>query len=385
MNNFTFCNPTRIHFGKGQIAQIKHEIPATARVLITYGGGSIKHNGVLEQVHTALSHVHTIEFGGIEPNPHFETLMRAVALVQQEKIDYLLAVGGGSVIDGTKFIAAASCYDGDPWDILPSHGIHIQKAIPIGCVLTLAATGSEMNGNAVVTRWETKDKLGFYSDHIRPRFSILDPETTYTLPTRQTGNGVVDAFVHIVEQYMTYPVNGKVQDEYAEGLLRVLMEEGPKALSSPQDYDVRANIMWAATQALNGILSVGVPGDWATHQIGHELTALYGLDHAQTLAIVLPALWRYKASSKQAKLMQFARQVLHSKATEPDELVTEAIEGTRAFFERMGVPTRLNAYGLDAKVIPAVVAKLTEHKRTLLGERQNITPEAVTKLLELAL
>lgn len=385
MNNFTFCNPTRIHFGKGQIAQIQQEIPAHARVLITYGGGSIKHNGVLDQVHTALSHVHTVEFGGIEPNPHFETLMRAVALVQQEKIDYLLAVGGGSVIDGTKFIAAAACYDGDPWEILPTRGSRIQKAIPVGCVLTLAATGSEMNGNAVVTRWKTKDKLGFYSDHIRPRFSVLDPETTYSLPIKQTGNGVVDAFVHIVEQYMTYPVNGRVQDEYAEGLLRVLMTEGPKALTTPQDYDVRANIMWAATQALNGILSVGVPGDWATHQIGHELTALYGLDHAQTLAIVLPALWRYKAKSKQAKLMQFAQQVLHSQATDPDQLVTQAIEGTRDFFELMGVPTRLNAYGLDAKIIPAVVAKLTEHNRTLLGERQNITPDDVARLLELAL
>lgn len=238
------------------------------------------------------------EFGGIEPNPHFETLMKAVELVKQEKISYLLAVGGGSVVDGTKFIAGAAFYDDDPVEMLYTRAAKVTKALPIGCVLTLPATGSEMNGNAVITRWETKDKMGMFSELMRPTFSILDPETTYTLPARQTGNGVVDAIVHIVEQYMTYPVNAKVQDYYAESLLKVLMEEGPKALKDPTNYDVRANIMWAATQALNGTLSLGVPGDWSIHAIGHQITALYGLDHAQTLAIVLPAVWSYKKAQK---------------------------------------------------------------------------------------
>lgn len=385
MNNFTFCNPTRIHFGKGQIAQIQQEIPATARVMITYGGGSVKKNGVLDQVHQALQHVHTIEFGGIEPNPHFETLMRAVAIAREEQIDYLLAVGGGSVIDGTKFIAAATLYERDPWEILPTRGLHIRKALPLGCVLTLAATGSEMNGNAVVTKWETKDKLGFFSNHVRPRFSVLDPATTFSLPARQTGNGVVDAFVHIMEQYMTYPVNAKVQDEFAEGLLRVLMNEGPKALENPTDYDVRANIMWAATQALNGILSVGVPGDWASHQIGHELTALYGLDHAQTLAIVLPAVWRYRADRKEAKLVQYALQVLGEEEGSPEDLIGIAIEQTRTFFERMGVPTRLSDYGLKPEVIPEIAQRLRDHNRAQLGEYQDLTPDDVVKLLQFAL
>lgn len=385
MNNFSFRNPTRIHFGKGQIAKIKEEIPADARVLITYGGGSIKKNGVLDQVHTALKDITFFEFGGIEPNPHFETLMKAVELVKQEQITYLLAVGGGSVVDGTKFIAAAAEYPNDPLEMLPTKGAHIHKALPLGCVLTLPATGSEMNGNAVITRWETKDKTGIFSDLIRPAFSVLDPETTYTLPPRQIGNGVVDAIVHIVEQYMTYPVNGKVQDYYAESLLKVLMEEGPKALKEPTNYDVRANIMWAATQALNGTLSLGVPGDWSIHAIGHQITALYGLDHAQTLAIVLPAIWHYKKEQKKAKLLQYASHVLGITEGDDDQRATLAIEKTRDFFELMGVPTRLSAYGLDDSVIPAVVAKLKQHGRLKLGEHGDITPDAVTELLQLAL
>ncbi|ACQ94248.1 iron-containing alcohol dehydrogenase [Tolumonas auensis DSM 9187] len=385
MNNFSFRNPTKIHFGKGQIAKIKEEIPADARVLITYGGGSIKKNGVLDQVHAALQNITFFEFGGIEPNPHFETLMKAVELVKQEKITYLLAVGGGSVVDGTKFIAAAAEYQNDPLELLPTKGAHIRKALPLGCVLTLPATGSEMNGNAVITRWETKDKIGIFSDLIRPAFSVLDPETTYSLPDRQTGNGVVDAIVHIVEQYMTYPVNGKVQDRYAESLLQILMEDGPQALKDPTNYDVRANIMWAATQALNGTLSLGVPGDWSIHAIGHQITALYGLDHAQTLAIVLPAIWSYKKEQKKAKLLQYASRVLGITAGDDDQRATLAIEKTREFFELMGVPTRLSDYGLDETVIPAVVAKLKQHGRLKLGEHGDITPDDVAQLLKLAL
>jgi len=385
MNNFSFRNPTRIHFGKGQIAKIKEEIPADARVLITYGGGSIKKNGVLEQVYAALENIIFFEFGGIEPNPHFETLMKAVELVKQEKITYLLAVGGGSVVDGTKFIAGAALYDGDPLEMVYTRAAKVKAALPLGCILTLPATGSEMNGNAVVTRWETKDKMGMFSELMRPAFSILDPETTYSLPARQVGNGVVDAMVHILEQYMTYPVNGKVQDYYAESLLKILMEDGPQALTDPMNYDVRANIMWAATQALNGTLNLGMPGDWSIHAIGHQITALYGLDHAQTLAIVLPAVWHYKKTQKKAKLLQYADHVLGIQEANDDQCATLAIEKTRSFFELMGVPTRFSAYGLDATAIPAIVEKLRQHGRLKLGEHGDITPDDVTQLLQLAL
>jgi NADP-dependent alcohol dehydrogenase len=385
MNNFSFRNTTQIHFGKGQIAKIKDEVPADARVLITYGGGSIKQNGVLDQVHAALDGITYFEFGGIEPNPHFETLMKAVDLVKQEKITFLLAVGGGSVIDGTKLIAAASVYPNDPWEILQTYGSKITAAVPFGCVLTLPATGSEMNNGAVVTRAETQDKLFFFSDHVQPQFSVLDPETTYTLPKRQVGNGVVDTFVHIVEQYVTYPVDAKIPDRMAEGLLSTLLEDGPKALAQPTNYDVRANLMWSATMALNGLISTGVPTDWATHMIGHEITGLFGLDHAQTLAIVLPAVWTFKKAQKKAKLLQYADRVLNLRDGDEDARVEAAITATRAFFETMGVPTRLSAYGLDEKIIPAVTEKLTQHGHVQLGEHTDITPADVAQILKLAL
>lgn len=385
MDNFSYKNTTQIHFGKGQISKLKDEVPADARVLITYGGGSIKKNGVFEQVQAALDGITYFEFGGIEPNPHFETLMKAVELIKQEKITYILAVGGGSVIDGSKFIAAAALYPNEPWEIIQTYGAKVTAALPLGCVLTLAATGSEMNKGAVITKAETKDKLFFFSDHVQPRFSILDPETTYSLPARQTGNGVVDSFVHVVEQYVTYPVNAKVQDRFAEGLLLNLIEDGPKALENPTDYDVRANLMWTATLALNGLIATGVPADWATHMIGQEITGLYGLDHAQTLAVVQPAVWLYKQEQKKAKLLQYAERVWGLHEGDDDSRVMAAIENTRQFFEQMGVPTRLSAYGLDASVIDPVVAKLEAHGHVNLGEHGDITAADVKAILTLAL
>lgn len=385
MDNFSYKNTTQIHFGKGQISKLKDEVPVDARVLITYGGGSIKKNGVFEQVQAALDGITYFEFGGIEPNPHFETLMKAVELIKQEKITYILAVGGGSVIDGSKFIAAAALYPNEPWEIIQTYGAKVTAALPLGCVLTLAATGSEMNKGAVITKAETKDKLFFFSDHVQPRFSILDPETTYSLPARQTGNGVVDSFVHVVEQYVTYPVNAKVQDRFAEGLLLNLIEDGPKALENPTDYDVRANLMWTATLALNGLIATGVPADWATHMIGQEITGLYGLDHAQTLAVVQPAVWLYKQEQKKAKLLQYAERVWGLHDGDDDSRVVAAIENTRQFFEQMGVPTRLSAYGLDASVIDPVVAKLEAHGHVNLGEHGDITAADVKAILTLAL
>ena len=385
MNNFTYHNPTRIHFGQGQIAKLAEEIPADAKVLITYGGGSIKKNGVQGQVHAALQGRNYQEFGGIEANPHFETLMQAVEIVQRDGIDYILAVGGGSVIDGSKFIAAAARYEGDPWEILTTYGSKIVDAVPLGTVLTLAATGSEMNSGAVITKAATQDKLFFFSPFVQPRFSILDPVTTYSLPARQIANGVVDAYVHTLEQYSTYPVNAKVQDRIAEGLLRTLIEEGPVALANPQDYDARANLMWAATMALNGTLSTGVPTDWATHMIGHELTALYGLDHAQTLAIVQTAVWKHKLASKQAKLAQYAERVFDVREGSEASKAQAAIEQTERFFAAMGNPPRLSAYGLGEEVIEAVAAKLIAHGHVALGEHADITPEDAKAILRLAL
>ncbi len=385
MNNFTFSNTTSVFFGKGQIAQLASAIPATARVLVTYGGGSIKKNGVYDQVKSALAGFTWFEFSGIEPNPHYETLLKAVDVVKANQVDFILAVGGGSVIDGSKFIAAAAVYSGDPWDIIKTYGGCVTAALPLGSVLTLPATGSEMNTGSVVTRAATQDKLFFQSPLVQPKFAVLDPETTYSLPPRQIGNGIVDSFVHTVEQYMTWPVNAKVQDRFAEGLLHNLIEDGPAALANPTDYDVRANLMWTATMALNGLISTGVPVDWATHMIGHELTGLFGLDHAQTLAIVLPAVWQYKKAQKFAKLLQYAERVWDLRDGDENARVDQAIENTRAFFESIGVATRLSAYGLDEKVIPAVTAKLTEHGHVRLGEHADITPDDVSKILRLAL
>lgn len=373
MNNFVLHTPTRILFGQGQISQLATEIPAGSKILITFGGGSVKKNGVMDQVYSALADFELHEFGGIEPNPDFATLMRAVDVVKRENITFLLAVGGGSVLDGTKFIAAAACYPGDPWHILETGGSDIQQALPLGSVLTLPATGSESNRSAVINRRETHDKRAFHSNHVFPLFAVLDPVYTYSLPPRQIANGVVDAFVHTIEQYLTWPVEGRVQDRFAEGLLLTLIEEGPRALAEPENYDVRANIMWSATMALNGLIAAGVPQDWATHMLGHELTALHGIDHAQTLAIVLPSLLNIKRDTKRDKLLQYAERVWGLTSGSEEERIDGAIAATRQFFEQMGIATRLSDYQLDGSSIPALLEKLEEKGLTALGERQDIT------------
>ena len=384
MQNFSLHNPTRILFGQGQLANLAAEIPAGARLLITYGGGSVVKTGTLDEVKAALKDFTAFEFAGIEPNPTYETLMQAVELARRERIDFLLAVGGGSVIDGTKFIAAAILFEGDPWRILSEHAA-VVSAIPFGTVLTLPATGSEMNNFAVITRREGNDKLAFASPLIFPRFSVLDPTRTYTLPPRQVANGVVDAFVHIVEQYLTYPADAKVQDRFAEGLLLTLIEEGPKALETPQDYAVRANLMWTATLALNGLIGAGVPQDWATHMLGHELTALYGLDHAQTLAVVLPAMLQVRRTQKRAKLLQYAERVWGVCDGDEDARIDAAIQRTREFFEALQVPTRLSDYGIGTDAIPALVVQLERHGMVALGEHQNVDLIESRQVFELAI
>ena len=385
MLDFNFKNPTNILFGKGKIATIKECIPSESRVLVLYGGGSVKKNGTLDEVFAALHGYTLFEFSGIEPNPSYETLMKAVELVHKESIDFLLAVGGGSVIDGTKFVAAAALFEGEPWSILEKGGTPVKKALPMGTVLTLPATGSEMNCGSVITRKSLQAKLAFMSPHVFPLFSVLDPEKTYTLPLRQISNGVVDAFVHVVEQYLTYPVNAKIQDRFAEGLLQTLIEEGPKALENPKDYEVRSNLMWASTLALNGLIGAGVPQDWATHMIGHELTAMHGLDHAQTLAVILPNLLEVCRQGKREKLIQYAERIWGFNEGDNDQRIDAAIDQTRKFFERMQIKTRLSDYGIGTDSIPDLEEKLKAHGMIRLGERQEITLDVSRKILELSL
>lgn len=385
MKNFTFHNPTKIIFGKGCIAKLKVQIPADAKVLIIYGGGSAERTGVLDQVRTALTGRELVEFGGIEPNPRFATAMKAVELIKQHKSTFLLAVGGGSVIDATKFIAAAALYEGDAWEILTSRGAVINTAIPFGTVLTLPATGSEMNSGAVITNPELGAKLPFSSTHCFPVFSALDPEVTYSLPIRQVANGVVDAFIHTTEQYLTYPAAAPIQDGFAETLLRTLIDLGPKALATPNDYDIRSNLMWTATMALNGLIGAGVPQDWATHMIGHEITALNDTDHARTLAIVLPALLNDQREVKREKLLQYAANVWGIHQGSDDERIDAVIAATRKFFEDMGIKTRLSDYDIGPDDIKTIVAALENHGMTALGEHGAITPNDAQRILEAAL
>jgi len=381
MYNFEYKNPVKIIFGKGTIPNVGAEIPAGAKVLMTYGGGSIKRNGVYDQVKNALKDVNVLEFGGIEANPHYETCMKAVGIVKNEKIDFLLAVGGGSVLDATKFIAAAALYtNGDPWDIL-SAGAKVEAALPIGSVLTLPATGSEMNGNSVITRAATQEKKAFGSPLVMPQFSILDPECVFTLPDRQVANGVVDAFVHVLEQYLTFNVNAPLQDRLSESILLTLIEEGPKVLANRTDYESAANFMWSATMALNGVIAVGVPQDWATHVIGHELTAFHGIDHGRTLAIVLPGMMNLKRKNKKDKLLQFGQRIWGITEGSDDERIDASIAKTVAFFESLGVPTTLPEYDVPATTIDRITLRFKD-SGIKFGERGDIDYAGVEAILK---
>ena len=384
MENFTYFNPTRIHFGRGQIAAIDRELPAGARILLLAGNGSIRSNGVYDQVRKALGSRKAVDFFGVEANPDYDTLMKAVEVGRREKIDWILAVGGGSVLDGAKFVAAAIPYAGDPWEILMTNGAKIRTAIPIGTVLTLPGTGSEANGAAVISRRSIKEKLAFTQPAVFPRFSVLAPETTFSLPERQIANGVADAFTHVIEQYLTYPANAAVQDRFAESIMRVLVDEGPKSVRNPRDYDARANVVWAATWACNTAIGVGVPQDWASHIIGHELTALHGIDHARTLAIVMPSLMNVQRTVKQAKLVQFADRVWDLRQGSEESRVDAAIAKTRGFYESLGLPTRLQDYDVRGETSAEVARRLTARGVLAIGERSDITPDVVAAILRQA-
>lgn len=381
MYNFEYLNPVKIIFGKGEIKKTGANIPAGSKVMLTYGGGSIFKNGVYDQVKAALKGFNVVEFGGIEPNPRYETLMKAVEVVKAENITFLLSVGGGSVLDGTKFIAAAAKFTGgDPW-LICLKAAPVKEAIPVGAVLTLPATGSEMNGNAVITRFETSEKLAFASLKVMPVFSILDPEVVFSLPDRQVANGVVDAFVHVLEQYLTFPVNSPIQDRFAESILKTLTEEGPKVLANRKDYDAAANFMWSATMALNGLIGVGVPQDWATHQIGHELTAYHGIDHAQTLAIVLPGVMQINRQVKKDKLIQLGERVWGIGQGSDDEKIDQTIAKTVAFFESVGIRTKLPDYGVDVETINRICDRFNK-RGYKIGEKRNLGPAEIKQILE---
>ena len=383
MYNFEYKNPVKIIFGKGSIPKVAKEVPQNAKVMLTFGGGSIKRTGVYDQVKKALKNVEVIDFGGIEPNPHYETCMEAVEIAKKEKVDFLLSVGGGSVLDATKFIAAAALYtNGDPWDILAkSNAIAVKEALPIGAVLTLPATGSEMNGNAVISRVSTQEKLAFGSPKVMPQFSILDPECVFTLPDRQVANGVVDAFIHVMEQYLTFDVNSPIQDRFAENILITLIEEGPKVLADRKDYDAAANFMWSATMALNGLIGTGVPQDWATHMIGHELTAYHGIDHGRTLAIVFPGMMQIKRKNKKEKIVQYGERVWGIKTGTDDERIDQTIEKTIAFFESLDVPTTLPDYDVPVDTIDKITERF-ELRGSKLGEKGDIDHLEVGEILK---
>lgn len=386
MLNFDYRNPTQIVFGQDRIAELDQLIPADARVMITYGGGSVKRFGTLDRVLAALGSRTVIEFGGIEANPQYETLSKAAELARQESVDFLLAVGGGSVMDGTKFIALATQFDGDSSNLL-FHGfapvpVDAKAVLPLGTIATLPATGSEMNAFGVISYQGGKYPINHPS--VYPTFSMLDPTLTFSLPKIQVANGVVDAFVHVLEQYATYPVDARVQDRTAEGIMRTLIEIGPITVAEPENYAARANLMWSATSALNGMIGVGVPFDWTTHMIGHELTALFHIDHAQTLAAVLPSVWRVRKTQKHAKLLQYAERVWDISEGDEASRVEQAIAKTEAFFQQVGLKTRLRDYGITKEHIDDIINALEAHGMTALSESGDLDLDISREILEMA-
>ena len=385
MNNFKYRNPTKILFGKGQIENLSTEIPANSKILMLYGGGSIMKNGIYEQVTKALSGYEVVEFGGIPANPEYSVLLDALKVIKEENITYLLAVGGGSVIDGTKFLSAAALYEGDtPWDLLTNKK-PVTEGLPFATVLTLPATGSEMNSGSVITRAETKEKLAFGGPGLFPIFSVLDPEVIKSIPQRQLANGIADAFTHVLEQYMTYPIGAKLQDRFAESIIQTLVEVAPAIMKDPSDYEAVSNFMWSCTMALNGLIQQGVPGDWAVHSMGHELTALYGIDHARTLAILAGNHYRYNFETKKEKLAQYAERVWNVTDGTLEEKAHAGINKTDEFFKSLGIDIKLSDYTQGYEETGSIVAKrFTERGWDGLGEHKSLTPTDAQKIIEMS-
>lgn len=384
MNSFSFYNPTQIVFGAGSLSKLSLHIPKNQPILLMYGGGSIKQNGIYQQVINALNGHQYIEFSGVEPNPTYENLMQAVELCRQNRIGFILAVGGGSVIDGAKFVAASVHYANDPWEILETQGRHIKTVIPFGVVLTLPATGSEINSGSVISRKSSQEKRFFSHRQAFPQFSILDPNVTASLPTKQIANGIVDAYVHVLEQYVVSSnETSPIQDGFAETLLKTLYRVGPLLMKNPEQTALSEEWMWASTLALNGLIGSGVPQDWSTHMIGHELTALFDIDHARTLAIILPGVWQVMFEQKQKKLAQYGRTVLHLEGTE-QEVAEHAIALTEQFFHSMGILTRIDDYSEKCYLVWDIPKRFKE-RNWMLGELQNIDHLKVEEILKLRL
>lgn len=380
MNNFYYYNPTKIIFGRNSIPNIVKEIPGNAHVLMIYGGGSIKRSLVYEQVISALKGYELYEFSGVESNPEYETGLKILEKIREKNINYLLAVGGGSVIDATKFVSLAYYSTQDPWDFLIGKCKSPDRALPFGCIQTLPGTGSEMNNGFIISRRNTNDKIIGTSFHTYPKFSILDPESTYSAPLKQIAYGIIDMFVHVIEQYITYPSGAILQDRQAEALLLTIKEVGPKLLEHPDDYNLRANIMWCSAQALNGTLSRGVPCDWTTHNIGHALTAMYGLVHAETVAIVLGGLWHSQLGRKKEKLIQYGKRIWNLKG-DADAIAEKAIIKTELFFETLGVSTRLSDYGLNSMEVAEKISLKFANNKAKLGEHHDIDHEQIKNIL----
>lgn len=380
MENFEFYNPTKIVFGKGEISKLA-ELVSAEKVLLLYGTGSIKTNSVYDQVINALKGKKLFEVAGVRPNPTYEKAMEAVNLIRREGIEFILAIGGGSVLDSAKFISLAVPYQGEAWDILTNRDLNYTSAVPFGSVLTLAATGSEMNCFFVISRGE--DKLSAGHPLVYPKFSILDPLTTMSLSDRQVGNGIVDAFVHVMEQYLTFDAKAPLQDRFAEATLKTLIEEGPKSLKT-KDYDSRANHMWCATMALSGVFGVGIPHDWSTHMIGHELTALYGIDHARTLALVFPSMMWEMRKEKFAKIKQYGERIWNISVNN-DEDVKKVIQATSKFFVEMGLPVTFKDYNIGPEVVAKVTHRFERRGFEPLGETQGVSLEKIQAVLSGAL
>ena len=389
MNNFTFYNPTKIFFGKDQIRKLNHEIPKDAKVLLLYGGGSIKQYGVFDRVVEALGDRQWGEFGGIEANPVFETLMEAVAQIKKDGYDYLLALGGGSVIDGTKFIAAAVPFDGDPIDIFAmgiGKGLPVKSSMPFGTVLTLPATGSEMNSDSVISFKEKGAKVSFDSVHSFPQFSVLEPETTYTLPVRQRRNGIADGYIHVLENYLTHDLGGDIPDYFSEGILKTFIKHADAYINEDsKDYEVASNVMWACTMALNGVASKGNVGDWSTHSLGHEITAFNHTDHAKTLTPIILATMDVRRDEKHAKILRYARNIWHIEDKDEEKVIDKAIERTAAFFESIGMPTKLRQVGIQEEDINSLVNQLEAHKENTIGENASQNLDTSRKIYQRAL
>lgn len=385
MKNFDFQNPTKIIFGKDTIAKLATELPKESKIMMLYGGGSIKRNGIYDQVQAALKDFEVIEFGGIPANPEYDVLMDALAIIKKENVNYLLAVGGGSVIDGVKFISSAAFYEGDdPWDILKKR-VRTFKGMPFATVLTLPATGSEMNSGAVITRASTKEKLTMGGPGLFPEFSILDPQVVHSIPKRQLANGITDAFTHVLEQYMTYPAGAFLQDRFSEGIMQTLIEIAPRIIEDPSDYEAASNFMWSCTMALNGLIQKGVPTDWAVHMMGHELTALYGIDHARTLAIIAPSHYRFNFEDKKEKLAQYAERVWNVTEGTLEEKAKAGIEKTEAFLHSMDIKTTLAEYTSEYEGTAEIIAERFRERNWLgLGERRKVTPEAVEEIVKMS-